>query len=122
MTHIFLDHIATTAHSATKNNNNSQNGYTETWRNTLIQPVAIPDISHINVRNTFLKSKPQVWRPDGSITQSVRGEIVRQVKEIPRDFTVDIEDMKVREMNGSSGVKKTGMAGKERNKKYPSEE
>mmetsp|Transcript_7989 Transcript_7989/g.9794 ORF Transcript_7989/g.9794 Transcript_7989/m.9794 type:complete len:140 (-) Transcript_7989:2033-2452(-) len=53
------------------------------WHRALIQPVAIPDMSHVDIK-TVRDNSNDIWRPDGSVSRLLREEIVRRVRDMMR--------------------------------------
>jgi len=122
MSHIFLDHISTTAHVPLLQDGISSTEDAELWRKTLVQPVAIPDLSHLNVRTTLssysrheeeggrnngrvFNSAEPVLRPDGSVAGEFQKQIWKQMQDIPRVLVVDEKDIRWRDEKRNKGKK-----------------
>lgn len=64
------------------------------WRSTVVQPCAIPDMLHTGVRSSFVFQGPTYLRPDGSISAELRNGIQKKFMETPSYPVVDIQDMR----------------------------
>ena len=90
MAFVFLDKISTSAHLPKPASNH------ESWRHTLIQPVAVPNLAHTGIRSSFTFTGEPVLRPDGSVSNLLRRHIRDINKNLPKDprgGCVDVNDM-----------------------------
>ena len=120
MVRVFLDQISNFAHLP-----EDAKSKEESWRNTLVQPVRIPDIEHIHVKTSLLTTLKRtkvenhhdkdknidmccssLWYPDGSVALELREQISRQVQLTVCDVNVDHDDVQIRDMQRKKRRKK----------------
>jgi hypothetical protein len=91
--HIFLDKIATAPHYPLQQEANQQ------WRKALIQPISIPDLSHIiGVKSAFSNNEKAITRPDGSVDPNLRKHILQTVTSLDAPPIFDRLDMSRRDV------------------------
>ncbi|CAM9586544.1 unnamed protein product, partial [Discosporangium mesarthrocarpum] len=86
--HPYLDRFASGMHTPIEDD--------AAWRRTAIQPMPIPDLSHIGIRTAFSHGL-EVFTGDGSMTEIFRTSIRDTVRDLPRRSFGDSRDMKARD-------------------------
>jgi hypothetical protein len=98
----FLDQISSFAHILEDGRYEN-----ESWRNTLVQPVQLPDFEHVQVSTRLLTTAPagndddgnaSLWYPDGSVALQLREQISKQVQLTVEDVNVDHDDVRIRDL------------------------
>jgi len=72
------------------------------WRNTLIQQIPVPDLSHTGIKTQFTigptgSAPVDFLRPDGRISNALRRTIQQEIKNLPSGGYNDVLDMSYRD-------------------------
>ena len=106
--HVFLDHINTSICIPW-----GEKIEDEAWRHTLVQPIKIPNLDHVGVKNTLLEDDIKnngmnttvfhtkaVMQPDGSVSSDLKQNISKQVIAfMPKNCFKDANDIKYRDIH-----------------------
>jgi len=98
-TTVYLDKLSTSAHRPRA----KIEGEDDSWRKTLIQIIPVPDLTHTGIKSSFTTTNApenNLLRPDGSVSNALRREIVTELANLPRESgngVYDVLDMTYRD-------------------------